>query len=120
MHTEQQATELWCPMVRAANGHMASNCAVNVAAVEGSSPHWQTCIASRCAMWRWSESAPARQLTSCQDRDATTEPPRPFTVPADWEFCPAGDDHACWVEPDAAALARRTGYCGLAGQGFAA
>ncbi len=98
MHTERQASELWCPMEH------------------GKDDEETTCIGSGCAAWRWAEDHPALKSVRCADPNATTEPPRPAPyVPASWVFCPSGDDHACWVEPSAEAQARRRGYCGLAG-----
>lgn len=63
MFTEKQASELWCPMVRAANGKQVSNCTVNVPAIMQDYPAEPVndhttggnCIASRCAMWRWGQ-----------------------------------------------------------------
>jgi len=52
-HTEEQASRLWCPMVRHKagwNGHHAD--------VDRSGSNYQykcNCIADGCAMWRWNE-----------------------------------------------------------------
>lgn len=59
MHTEEEAKKLWCPMSRPSMprvddcGYQAGN------RVEGSGPGQEplwpqnTCLASKCAMWRW-------------------------------------------------------------------
>lgn len=70
MHTEAQARELWCPMVRMARHEpddpsLPSGTLGNVRAVGGCnsggpsarSPSSCRCIASQCAMWRWYDSA---------------------------------------------------------------
>ena len=121
MHTEKQAAQLWCPMVRAANGKQATNCAVNTEQIMRDYPGEQdngrntsgNCIASHCAVWRWADE-PRRRSHTCSDINAMHEPERPSSVPTNWEFCPAEDDSAAWVEPESEQLARRTGYCGLA------
>jgi hypothetical protein len=123
MNTEQQARELWCPMVRASNGTQATNCTVNVAlpirCEEPGEPkpypiQGNNCVASGCAMWRWASMA-KRRRHRCADPFATEEPARPRAVPASWTFCPSEDDNACWLESEAEAATRCTGYCGLAG-----
>jgi hypothetical protein len=51
MHTEKQARELWCPVARVAVG----NYSVAVNRDEGDEIiAGCRCIASECAMWRWS------------------------------------------------------------------
>lgn len=40
MHTEKQAAETWCPIRRHGDGGV------------------QSCVGSRCAMWRWAEPEP--------------------------------------------------------------
>lgn len=54
MHTEKQASELWCPMVRS----FADNVAGDNVYMTGNgdvvrSPEYARCISSQCAMWRW-------------------------------------------------------------------
>ncbi len=83
-------------------------------------PEGITCFGSRCMAWRWAESwrqlveMPANHKDSCSE----AEPPRPPTLPQSWTWSPPGDfdDLGCWVEPANEALARRMGYCGLAGK----
>jgi hypothetical protein len=41
---------------------------------------------------------------------------RPANVPESWEFCPADEDPAAWIEPQEDANARRRGYCAMAGK----
>lgn len=122
MHTEQQARELWCPMVRAANGKQATNCAVNMQPLMKDYPREPvddhttngSCVASVCAMWRWASTAKRRRY-NCADQLAMEEPARPSNVPPSWTFCASEDGNACWLESEPEANARRTGYCGLAG-----
>ena len=77
------------------------------------------CQASRCMAWRWMPEAGGRMRIYCPDRYATVEEgmTRPARA-ATWEFAPwDGDDYpAQWLEPEAEYLARRRGYCGLAGK----
>ena len=101
MHTEEQAKNLWCPMVR-----MGPEVPAN----------WNNCIANSCAMWRRSNLAGRQKILYCADHSAKTEPPRPATVPASWVFLPRNKESARWVEPMIGQLARIPGYCGLAGR----
>lgn len=43
MHTEEQAQDLWCPLVRS----------YELQGAHGGTDGWCNCIASKCAMWRW-------------------------------------------------------------------
>lgn len=52
MHTAEQALELWCPMVRASNGHDTA-CNSGNGMEYRTSPPSARCIANKCAMWRW-------------------------------------------------------------------
>lgn len=115
MHTtEQSKTSLWCPMVRL-NGENWSD-------ARGARGHaFNTCIADRCAMWRWEGQQNPRRATirHTANPGATAEPERPAHVAASWTFQPY-DEHdgesACWIEPEAETIARRRGFCGLAGR----
>lgn len=121
MHTEEQARELWCPMVR----HVVN--AETVAAgnrfEEGFHANECRCVVSQCAMWRWLSASPQKWL------DATVkgvthldaEPPSTPDVkpPQGWDWVASsenGDNGGGWREPPDQADARRQGYCGLAGQ----
>lgn len=121
MNTEAEARELWCPMVRAASGEEDSN-ACNAGTTEANRVFpFSTCIASQCAMWRWDSARPRRYFIRAKCDNAEQEefsggPWAGRDVPAGWKFCPAEDDIAGWIEPESAWLARRTGYCGLAGK----
>lgn len=72
------------------------------------------CDGSLCALWRWDSPMKQRHCPAT-NQDAETETDAGFKPPhcEGWEFCPAGDDSACWVEPDEEAAARREGYCGM-------
>lgn len=115
MPTAKEAAGLWCPMVRVgvlpgAGGPAAVN--------DPTTDFSVNCIASRCAMWRWSGEPPARQRFAAYDSALIDEPERPPHVPASWQWHPYDDsegDPAQWVEDDASVAARRRGYCGLAG-----
>lgn len=48
MHTEEQAKRLWCPMARTSYSSLED---AHVNRLQG--PEEDTCIGSRCAMWRW-------------------------------------------------------------------
>lgn len=91
--TEDEARSQQCPMALASE----TTC---------------TCFASKCMAWRWYADL-RRQVRLCEDDGATIEPPRPADLPPDWEFYPCYEDAAAWVEPEVAAQARRTGYCGM-------
>lgn len=79
--------------------------------------HHGNCIGPRCAMWRWDDVVNRRQRNA-EKHDAATEQEAGYKPPhcEGWEFFPAGDAQACWVEPEESANARRVGYCGLAGK----
>jgi hypothetical protein len=79
------------------------------------------CVGEKCAMWRWAEPEHAvhRVRVMCKQFDAQVEPERPAGMNPALVFTPhePGDDGgACWVEPEHLWLARRRGYCGLAGR----
>lgn len=121
MHTENKARETWCPMARgfdpADNGGAT---ATNRPLSYGDRPTRADvlCIGSRCAVWRWADGEPVPDLIRAEDRQATTEPPRPSWVPKSWNFCPYDPDEgdpAQWIEDPESTAARRRGYCGLAG-----
>ncbi len=100
MNTEAEAKKLWCPMSANIDGD-------------------QRCLASKCAAWRWNP-VPKIGFRRCVNRpDAMTEQQagdRPKHITASWRFVPDEDgDGAGWIEPEDEQYARRTGYCGLAG-----
>ncbi len=49
MWTEDEATELWCPMARQSGDRDATYNRMN----NGGIPPSCHCLASRCMMWRW-------------------------------------------------------------------
>lgn len=57
MHTENEARKLWCPMARIQNGThnpaAAYNRLIDFAEYTSALPAMSLCIASDCAMWRW-------------------------------------------------------------------
>jgi len=107
-----EAETKWCPMARYANGHQASNCAVN----QDRSP--AACIGPNCAMWRWYDQPRTPRWASTADTRLTEAPARrPDEIPAAWEFVPAdGRRVSRYQEPKAERDADRHGYCGLAGE----
>lgn len=109
--TEEQAKTKWCPQVRfdgeesTFNRGYQSEDPLNMR--NGRTQYICNCIGSACMMWRWNRA------------------PRPYTsrVPRDgWEHVSAEDapDHDMneefWMEPNEQWLARREGWCGLAGR----
>ena len=133
MNTEANAKELWCPMTRSAAPITKTTMgpAVNRIHLTDTghdinpyeSQPYATCIASRCAMWRWlpitSPTNGARRFYSASNVNAETEAeagPRPSACDG-WEFCPCPFDGepAGWIESHESADSRREGYCGLAG-----
>ena len=117
MHTEKQASELWCPMVRSMADGLAGDNTFVVQGVVERNPEYSRCIASQCAMWRWDHIPIRKRIKTnrlvCSEEEAGG---RPEHVPEDWLFEPAdkGDDWSGWVEPQESSDARRTGFCGLA------
>jgi hypothetical protein len=55
MHTEEQARELWCPMVRADNAIGGSSNRGDRQTFDYPYPERIKCIASACAAWRWAD-----------------------------------------------------------------
>jgi hypothetical protein len=102
--TETEAGGKWCPMAR----HDNRNKVRDLIALGAE------CVGSHCAMWRWSDEV-RRKFHHAHDRNAITEPVRPALLSKDWIFVPCEDYPAGWLEPEATALARRRGRCGLAG-----
>ena len=96
MHAELEAIALWCPLTK----------------------HERTCLASRCAAWRWVND-PLPQFCRAPQPDAVVDPGPPFNCRT-WEFVPFNpeDDsyEARWLEPIGEAQKRRKGYCGIAGK----
>jgi len=79
------------------------------------------CLGSGCMAWRWHPITFAntgrRKFFVAANANAQNEKEagrRPEIVPPSWEFCPADDDSAGWLEPEHAALDRRVGFCGMA------
>lgn len=102
--TEKEAqTGVICPMMQRAGD-----------------PERTCCYGSGCAMWRWSDPCLDQRTRRCINVYAVTEPERPLSVPSSWIFEPYDDTdadlYAQWIEPMEDAIARRRGYCGLAGK----
>ena len=124
MHTESQAKELWCPLVRhegeaagSFNRGWSPSNPLNHAAKPEETSYLCNCIGSRCAAWRWERRRDVGQVP-CVDRRAKAEPSRPTEVPSMWIFIPEvpGVLAAHWAEPE-----RRgppLGYCGMIGRGM--
>lgn len=93
MHTPEQASNLWCPMVRRSDfrggsgeggyNHLA-------AATYNRVKHGNFCIAGECAMWRWSPTSESVPV----EIDGISGPAR------SWKTVPTHE----------------VGYCGLAGK----
>jgi hypothetical protein len=87
------------------------------------------CIGNKCAMWRWSQvpAESAKRYTTSHSNPhegAAEDIVRPKHVPESFEFVPYKPTTdliahnsvvAHWIEPEAEALARGRGWCGLAG-----
>lgn len=137
-HTETQARELWCPMVRTARREivtvdLSAGTSDEPVVVGGCNtdalgrvrvPASCRCVASECAMWRWGHRA-SPQFIKAVDQDAATDEQArasqaqsaAIQPPADWGFIgPADDDVVGWLEPEGDIRARDKGYCGLAGR----
>lgn len=114
--TEASARNRWCPMTRVKDRQSAGSTSAVFNRDSSATHPLTTCVGSRCAMWRWAEPY-SRQTIPADNPNAETESAAgPRRAPQGWEFCPAEDDNACWVEPEALAHHRRGGYCGLAGK----
>lgn len=118
MHTESQALSLWCPMVRLSPLPPGNpNLAYLQPTTRGIEVQHGNCIGSRCAMWRWADETKRRiHWASVQGAHTEEEAGTKPDLCEGWEFRPAEDDPACWVEPEDRAMARSRGYCGLAGK----
>lgn len=142
--TEAKARQNWCPMVRIARREVFEVRRPAVGGMEvvheeqfipggcnrdalggygaaGVPLNSCKCYASACMMWRWDTdgiNSLQRKRIETGVTERVDEPPRPESMPASWEWCPydpSDGGGACWVEPEADMLARRVGYCGLAG-----
>lgn len=78
MLTREQAAEVWCPMVRLTratdsgsivNGQTVFNRVELGASPKPAWPSVSSCIADKCAMWRWVQGG---QKNSAGDRHPTT------------------------------------------------
>lgn len=72
MHPEEQAKRLWCPMVRLGSS-IEPGFGINRDWGAEDDPRDGTmCVASKCAMWRWSKQQPSGIVygTSGIPRDA--------------------------------------------------
>jgi hypothetical protein len=82
-------------------------------------PHNNFCHASGCMAWRWGEQAD-RGWIAWNLYPRATDSMRPPPMAIDWEFMPYDPDNesyeAGWLEPVEMWMARRKGYCGLAGR----
>jgi hypothetical protein len=119
MHTENDAKNLWCPLVQHegksggsfSRGWSPGN-PLNRARSEAEDSHLCNCIGSRCAVWRWT-ARPAPLTIACQNPRVTTEPPRPEGMPAAWIFIPCMPycgTTAHWTAPNSGEP--KLGYCG--------
>jgi hypothetical protein len=105
MNTEDQASKKWCPMVRV--GVMPTH--GGPAGINDHSTEFRgNCIASDCAMWRWSPTTKREHVMGCG-----YDIPMPSGDPGDWD---KSESDGGWVESDARLNRRRLGYCGLAGR----
>lgn len=95
--TEAEAARLWCQEMnfRAPENHCG-------------------CIGSACSAWIWTDQYVRRGSYSVGE--VTEEPPRPNSVPTNWEWQPYDESEeqfiAGWTEPEAEAAKRRKGICG--------
>lgn len=118
---KSQSEQTWCPMTRI--NHDATFTGQVVMAA--------TCIAEQCAMWRWADGIPKERTAQRwwpEEDDPQVEPARHEKIPADAIWMPItgeGEDieGGYWVEnpatvdaENAAVVAQRRGYCGLAGR----
>jgi hypothetical protein len=127
MHTEKEASSIWCPMTRSAGFLTKSKIGPAVNRIhqgengaqidcDGSPQPYAVCIASKCAMWRCAEPIRCRVIQPEEWPDTYAhEPARPENVPKSWAWEPGDGDPPGWVEPEHEAQARRRGFCGLAG-----
>lgn len=118
--TEQQAADKWCSMVRASAGGEDNNACNAGTGIRtgGRNPILARCIGSECMSWRWKDQHIYGKYVLADAPEATKEPDRSANgIPETWVWQPFdGEDEACWIEPEEETLARRTGYCGLAGK----
>jgi hypothetical protein len=99
--TEEEAKTKWCPHVRAYG--LPEFPAFNRHS-DGSVDRATGCIGSACMMWRW--GILPMQLHS-------------FAATDGWDHVSAEDSEdgrELWLEPEAQQMARRRGFCGLAGK----
>ena len=54
---EKDACKMWCPMVRFSR-HGGGPANRDMVATEDVVYEWNSCIARRCAMWRWNDAKP--------------------------------------------------------------
>ena len=120
MHTNEQAAALWCPMVRHVsdeNEKAATNRCGN-AYPTGPAGGWNSCIASKCAMWRVVEDVPPRRFADAENPKALTEATAGSGKPDfPCKFYPYGGNSvevAGWLESMAHIPTSALGYCGLA------
>lgn len=106
MHTPEQATKLWCPMVRLAackpNGDVSEGQTVMNRLQNGVNiaiPDAGRCIAEKCAMWRWVPKF---------------EEPKPLPKPS------VGRGVTFLKPLPPKPVMPTHGYCGLAGRGVTA
>lgn len=116
---EAEAKTKWCPMMQFVIGPQDRKWqgAAYTNRCQELNTDKVNCIASGCPMWRWAEDWHVR-IHNCDRKDmrAEKEPERPSYVPKAYIFISADEEcEAHWVEPADDAMARRRGYCGLAG-----
>lgn len=133
MTTESKARELWCPMVRhegddggSFNRGFLDHNPLNKRKFDNTPSNGCFCIASECAMWRWDvmdawQRFVRANVIDAQDIVAAKGPLFGQNVDG-YEFVPWDDENdpqespAGWLETKESMLARRAGYCGLAGK----
>lgn len=78
------------------------------------------CVGKECAAWRWADIERQQMYVpdDCEDGAHPEPAERPEEVPPTWKWQTGNDETQSpsgWMEPAGEAVAKRPGYCGLAG-----
>lgn len=121
MHTEIEAKDLWCPLVRhegesagSFNRGWSPSNPLNCATTTDEESYLCNCIGSRCSAWRWSRPPPSAEAP-VQDQRIAKEPRRADGLSSRLLFLSSLRRSTVEIQSPPDRRQANTGYCGMVG-----